>query len=53
MDRYRCTICGYIYDPSEGDLQAGIDPGTTFEELPKDFICPICAAGKEEFLYYG
>jgi len=53
MDKYRCTICGYIYDPAEGDPQAGIEPGTPFEDLPVDYICPICAAGKDEFLLYN
>ncbi len=52
MDKYRCVICGYIYDPAEGEPQAGIDPGTSFENLPVDYICPICAAGKDEFLIY-
>ena len=52
MNRYRCTICGYIYDPAEGDPQGGIDPGMPFEELSEDYICPICAAGKDEFLIY-
>jgi rubredoxin len=52
MDRYKCTICGYIYDPDEGDLSEGIEPGTTFEKLPVDYICPVCGAGKDEFLKY-
>jgi rubredoxin len=52
MDKYRCTICGFIYDPAEGDPQGGIEPGIPFEDLPADFICPICAAGKDEFLFY-
>jgi len=49
MDKYECTICGYIYDPKEGDPDAGITPGTLFEELPNDWVCPICGAGKEDF----
>ena len=53
MDKYRCTICGYVYDPAEGDPQSGIDPGTPFEKLPEDYICPLCGAGKDEFLYLG
>jgi flavin reductase (DIM6/NTAB) family NADH-FMN oxidoreductase RutF/rubredoxin len=46
---YICTICGYTYDPEEGDPAAGIPPGTPFEELPEDYTCPICRAGKEFF----
>jgi rubredoxin len=52
MERYRCVVCGYIYDPAEGDSQGGIEPGVPFEELPDDYICPVCGAGKEEFLPY-
>jgi rubredoxin len=52
MDKYRCTICGYIYNPEEGDPQSSISPGTPFEMLPDDYLCPICAAGKDEFLIY-
>ncbi|MCD6472842.1 rubredoxin [Candidatus Aerophobetes bacterium] len=48
-DKYRCTVCGYVYDPEKGDPDSGIKPGTSFEELPDDWICPICGAGKEEF----
>jgi flavin reductase (DIM6/NTAB) family NADH-FMN oxidoreductase RutF/rubredoxin len=46
---YICTICGYTYDPEEGDPAAGISPGTPFEELPEDYTCPICRAGKDFF----
>lgn len=49
MDKYRCTICGYVYDPEEGDLGSGIDPGTSFDRLPDDWVCPVCGAGKEAF----
>jgi rubredoxin len=52
MEKYKCVICGYIYDPAEGDDSGGIDPGTPFYKLPVDYICPICAAGKDEFLLY-
>jgi rubredoxin len=52
MEKYKCVICGYIYDPEEGDTSGGIDPGTPFNELPPDYICPICGAGKDEFLLY-
>jgi len=47
--KYRCKICGYIYDPSQGDPDSGIKPGTPFSELPDTWVCPVCGAGKEEF----
>ena len=47
--KYACEVCGYIYDPAKGDPDGGIEPGTSFEELPDDWECPICAVGKEEF----
>jgi rubredoxin len=50
MERFKCIICGYIYDPNEGDESQGIAQGTAFEELPDDFVCPICGAGKEDFV---
>jgi flavin reductase (DIM6/NTAB) family NADH-FMN oxidoreductase RutF/rubredoxin len=46
---YICTICGYTYNPEEGDSAAGIPPGTPFEELPEDWACPICRAAKDFF----
>jgi len=49
MQRYECTVCGYIYDPEKGDPDSGIEPGTAFEDLPDDWVCPICGAGKEDF----
>jgi flavin reductase (DIM6/NTAB) family NADH-FMN oxidoreductase RutF/rubredoxin len=49
MDKYVCKVCGYVYDPKKGDLENGIEPGTKFENLPDDWVCPICGAGKEEF----
>lgn len=49
LKSYECGICGYIYDPSIGDPDAGIEPGTPFEELPDDWECPVCGAPKEEF----
>jgi rubredoxin len=48
-NKYKCSICGYIYDEAEGDPDGGIKPGTGFEDLPDDWTCPICGAGKEEF----
>ncbi|NOX84664.1 MAG: High molecular weight rubredoxin [Chlorobi bacterium] len=49
MDTYTCDLCGYEYDPEEGDPDNGIPPGTPFEDLPDDWACPICGAGKEDF----
>lgn len=49
MESYKCSLCGYIYDPAEGEPLNGIDAGTMFSELPDDYLCPICGAGKDEF----
>jgi len=49
MDTFTCTICGFQYNPEEGDPTAGIPPGTPFEDLPDDYKCPICNASKEYF----
>jgi rubredoxin len=49
MDKYLCTICGYVYDPAEGDLDNGVEPGTSFEDIPDDWTCPICGATKDQF----
>jgi len=49
MKRYVCTVCGYIYDPTVGDPDSGIKPGTPFEELPDDWVCPVCGADKSKF----
>ena len=49
LDNYTCSICGFQYDPAEGDPAIGIPPGTSFEELPEDYKCPICNAGKDYF----
>jgi len=49
MDKYKCLICGYIYDPAKGDPDRGVKPGTAFEDLPGDWICPECGAPKSEF----
>ncbi len=48
-DKYDCDLCGYEYDPEEGDPENGIPPGTPFEDLPDDWTCPICGAEKEDF----
>jgi len=52
MKKYRCTICGHIYDPDEGDPPAGIAPGTAFEDIPDDWTCPICGVSKDDFILY-
>ncbi len=49
MDKYVCDVCGYIYDPAVGDPDNGIEPGTAFEDLPEDWLCPLCGVGKDEF----
>jgi rubredoxin len=49
MDRWECLVCGYVYDPAEGDPDSGIEPGTPFEALPDDWLCPDCGAGKDMF----
>ena len=49
MKQYRCTVCGYIYDPAVGDPDAGVPPNTPFEGLPDDWLCPVCGAAKDQF----
>jgi rubredoxin len=49
MKKWQCTICGYIYDPQIGDPDNGIKPGTDFEDLPDNWVCPVCGASKDEF----
>lgn len=49
MSKYRCTVCGYIYDPAQGDSTQGIKAGTSFEALPVDWVCPECGVGKDLF----
>ncbi len=49
MDKYICSICGYVYDPADGDPESGIPPGTSFDDLPEDWVCPVCGADKSEF----
>ena len=53
MEKYKCSICGYVYDPEQGDPVGGIDAGTQFEDVPDDWKCPICGAGKNEFELSG
>ncbi len=49
MDKYRCTVCGYIYDPAKGDASAGIPAGTPFDKLPDNWVCPECGVAKDMF----
>lgn len=49
MKKYVCDICGYVYDPEVGDSDGGVAAGTSFEELPADWACPVCGVGKESF----
>lgn len=49
MAKYECTVCGYIYDPDKGDSDSGVVPGTPFEKLPDDWVCPVCGAPKSDF----
>ena len=49
MKKYICQVCGYVYDPADGDEDNGIAPGTSFEDLPEDWVCPLCGVGKDQF----
>lgn len=49
MKSWQCTICQYVYDPAAGDMDNGIAAGTAFEDLPADWVCPVCGAGKDLF----
>ena len=53
MEKWECTACGYIYDPEKGDPENGIIPGTLFEDLPENWVCPQCGVGKEFFQKIG
>ena len=52
MKKYVCDVCGYEYDPAEGDPDSGIEPGTPFEDIPEDWTCPECGVDKEDFEEY-
>lgn len=52
MTKYICKVCGYIYDPEIGDEDSGIAPGTAFKDIPDDWVCPVCAAQKDDFELY-
>lgn len=49
MDKWECSVCGYIYDPEQGDPDNGVNPGTPFEDLSDEWVCPVCGASKDEF----
>jgi rubredoxin len=49
MKKYRCSVCGYIYDPAVGDPESGTPAGTDFNSLPEDWSCPVCGVGKDQF----
>ena len=49
MDKYVCSVCGYVYDPAIGDPENGVAAGTAFKDLPDDWICPVCGADKDQF----
>jgi rubredoxin len=48
-EKFKCPSCGYVYDPEVGEMMSGIPPGTSFEELPDQWICPLCGVRKTEF----
>ena len=49
MKKYVCSVCGYVYDPENGDPDHGIAPGTKWEDVPEDYVCPACGVGKDMF----
>ena len=49
MQKYACDVCGYTYNPAEGDPSGGAKPGTAFADLPSDWVCPVCGIGKDQF----
>ncbi len=49
MKKYVCDVCGYIYDPAKGDPDNGVKPGTAWEDVPANWVCPDCGAGKQDF----
>ena len=49
MDKYVCTVCGFVYDPAEGDPDHGVLAGTAWEDVPDDYVCPMCGADKSAF----
>jgi rubredoxin len=49
MKKYVCNVCGYVYEPADGDPDNGVKPGTAWEDVSEDWVCPLCGAGKSEF----
>ncbi|MGL4672201.1 MAG: rubredoxin [Cetobacterium sp.] len=49
MEKWKCNICNWIYDPENGDSENGVAPETSWEDVPEDWVCPICGVGKEDF----
>ena len=49
MEKYVCDVCGYVYDPAGGDPDNGIEPGTAWEDVAEDWVCPLCGVGKDSF----
>ena len=50
MKKYKCEVCGYVYNPEEGDADNNIPAGTAFEDLPEEWVCPLCSVGKDQFV---
>jgi rubredoxin len=53
VKKYECAVCAYIYDPEVGDPESGVSPGTAFESLAADWVCPVCGADKSQFAAVG
>jgi rubredoxin len=53
MEKWVCTVCDYVYDPAVGDSDSGIKAGTSFEDIPDDWYCPVCGVDKTQFRKYG
>jgi len=49
MEKWVCVVCGYVYDPEIGDVDSGVEPGTAFEDIAEDWVCPLCGVGKDQF----
>lgn len=49
LQKYVCTVCGYVYDPAKGEPASGIAPGTPFSQIPEDWVCPDCGVAKSDF----
>ncbi len=49
MKKFKCALCGYVYDPAVGDPDGGVEPNTAFEDIPDGWVCPVCGAGKDQF----